>query len=547
MQISDRCFHWCFIGDRTLDMRPVSHLLRSAFAIGGFPLLVNLVSAAELISGYAREIPPELAAARETRHAKVDQRRAGTIVIAHRGACTLATENTLEAYAAAMDYGADGCEVDIRRTADGVLVMFHDDMLDHLADGFGKAEDLTYAELLALRPQIVIGTATPKTRPPTFAALLTLARQRAMLLHLDVKEMGVDEQVAQMLDAADVWDHVIAVNTQTTPHLLANPKLKLLRYKGGIYEDRADFDPQAVKAALAKPGQCLILEDPRLAARELGRPPYQPVALPKEVYSNWTTTAGLTLTFGGTNLVAPTYLRQLQSRIRPNSIPDLLNLLEPDSQNNQAASLKGPLAERLAAERILERAWAAERLGQLGTKSRRVVNLLEFQVAHAGLHPDWLFNALDAHTAARALGRLHAIESVPLLLEVFQNVNRALSQVRNPQYTNMPLSWVDWRKGYIISTLGQLRCEASKEFLFHYISLDERVAREISIPQFAEATRALLLQNLNLSELRTLLRSPHSAVRGTAVLECIDHPSRTRTQALRELAPWALDLPTLKP
>ena len=117
-------------------------------------LLTLLPAHAATGFGYIHDIPPETPTARQLRHAKVAERRTGTMLIAHRGACTLAPENTLEACAAAMDYGADGCEIDIRRTTDGVLVLFHDDMLDRLTDGFGKVEDLSYAELLMLRPQL---------------------------------------------------------------------------------------------------------------------------------------------------------------------------------------------------------------------------------------------------------------------------------------------------------------------------------------------------------------------------------------------------------
>jgi hypothetical protein len=523
------------------------HLRNATLGVALWLLASQFRLCAAILPGYIRDLPPESAAARQARHAKVAERRAGTILIAHRGACTLATENTLEAYAAAMDYGADGCEVDIRRAADGVLVMFHDDMLDHLTDGFGKAEDLTCAELLALHPQIVLGTATARTRPPTFAALLTLARQRAMLLHLDVKEPGVDEQVAQMLDAADAWDHVVAINTATTPNLQANPKLKLLRYKMGLYEDRADFDPEKVKAALAKPGQCLILEDPRLAARQLNRIPYQPVPLSSDLFAKWKNSESQFPLPNETNLVASHYLRRLQSRIAPDSVDELLKLLAPDDRTQQSVAWKNPAFERREAERILERAWAAQCLGQIGTKSKRVVAALEFQVQHSGLHPDWMYNGLDAHIAARALARLHAPDCVPVLLGVFQRVNPQLAEVRNPAYTNTPLAWVDWRKGYMISALGQLQCEASKKFLLEYISLTEAAAREISMPQFAEAAKALLQYKLTRSELLMLLRSPHPAVRGTAIMECLDHPSRDRTAALREVAPWALELPRLKP
>ena len=119
------------------------------------------------VSGYVRDLPVEAAAARAARHRRVAERRAGTVVIVHRGASAFAPENTLEAYAAALDYGADGCEMDLRGTADGVLVLFHDDMLDRLTDGFGTVNQLTYYELLSLRPQLRYRRATPATRPPT--------------------------------------------------------------------------------------------------------------------------------------------------------------------------------------------------------------------------------------------------------------------------------------------------------------------------------------------------------------------------------------------
>ncbi len=234
------------------------------------------------VPGHIGTLPPESASAREQRHQRVAARRSGTIVTVHRGATAFAPENTLEAYAAAMDYGADGCEIDVRRTKDGVLVLFHDDMLDRLTNGFGPPSALTYPELLALRPRSVYGTATSRTRPPTFAAVLALARQRAMLLHLDMKEPGLEDDVAKMLDEADMWDHVVSVNPYNSEKLRANPKLKQLAYKApGLFEQRTDWDPAEVRAALAKPGQMIIVDDPRVAARELKRAAYAPVALPR--------------------------------------------------------------------------------------------------------------------------------------------------------------------------------------------------------------------------------------------------------------------------
>ena len=53
-------------------------------------------------------------------------------VIGHRGASATHPENTIEAFRAAADAGAQGIELDVRRTADDVLVVFHD---AHLASG----------------------------------------------------------------------------------------------------------------------------------------------------------------------------------------------------------------------------------------------------------------------------------------------------------------------------------------------------------------------------------------------------------------------------
>src|SRR5829696_1798694 len=55
-----------------------------------------------------------------------------TDVIAHRGASRLAPENMIEAFEVAVGVGADGVELDVRRTSDGVLVVNHD---AHVNDG----------------------------------------------------------------------------------------------------------------------------------------------------------------------------------------------------------------------------------------------------------------------------------------------------------------------------------------------------------------------------------------------------------------------------
>ncbi len=52
-----------------------------------------------------------------------------TLVIAHRGASRAERENTITAFERAVEFGADGIELDVRRTADDVLVVHHDAVL----------------------------------------------------------------------------------------------------------------------------------------------------------------------------------------------------------------------------------------------------------------------------------------------------------------------------------------------------------------------------------------------------------------------------------
>src|SRR6266540_4545802 len=97
------------------------------------------------------EIPNETPADAKRRHERVSERRKSADIICHRGASEHAHENTLEALRATFELGGDGNEFDIRMTKDGVLVVFHDDMLDRLLDGYGDVSEYTWADLQRFR------------------------------------------------------------------------------------------------------------------------------------------------------------------------------------------------------------------------------------------------------------------------------------------------------------------------------------------------------------------------------------------------------------
>jgi glycerophosphoryl diester phosphodiesterase len=70
--------------------------------------------------------------------------------LGHRGARGLAPENTLAGMAAGMAAGADGVEFDVQRTADGHLVVFHDDDLKRICGVGGRVVTSTLAQLREL-------------------------------------------------------------------------------------------------------------------------------------------------------------------------------------------------------------------------------------------------------------------------------------------------------------------------------------------------------------------------------------------------------------
>lgn len=75
-------------------------------------------------------------------------------VVAHRGASAHHPENTLAAFDAAVDAGADIVELDVRRTVDGGLVIIHEPTIASASGGSVPVSDLTVAQIRRRRPEI---------------------------------------------------------------------------------------------------------------------------------------------------------------------------------------------------------------------------------------------------------------------------------------------------------------------------------------------------------------------------------------------------------
>jgi phosphoglycerol transferase MdoB-like AlkP superfamily enzyme/glycerophosphoryl diester phosphodiesterase len=118
------------------------------------------------------------------------------LVIAHRGDSLRLPENTSAAILSAFDAGADLVEIDIRRTRDGEVVVFHDDDLSRIAGRPGRVEDLRLADFLALDVGRWFAPAYADTRPLTLERALELARPRGGVL-LDLKNERLGPAVAE--------------------------------------------------------------------------------------------------------------------------------------------------------------------------------------------------------------------------------------------------------------------------------------------------------------------------------------------------------------
>ena len=95
---------------------------------------------------------------------------------AHRGLSRLYPENTLTAFRAACEYDIAGIELDIQMSADGALVVIHDETVDRTTDGTGEVRAMTFDELRAMKIPAGFGTenAGRSERIPLFSEVLEL-------------------------------------------------------------------------------------------------------------------------------------------------------------------------------------------------------------------------------------------------------------------------------------------------------------------------------------------------------------------------------------
>ena len=133
-------------------------------------------------------------------------------IIAHRGASRDCLENTLAAFDRALQQGADGIELDVHATNDGVVVVHHDFFVRDNRGGGRRPKifiaDVSYSELSELR--------LLNFEPiPTLDTVLARVGQQAVV-YVEVKGLGIEQHVVDCLNrhtetrtAVHAFDHRI--------------------------------------------------------------------------------------------------------------------------------------------------------------------------------------------------------------------------------------------------------------------------------------------------------------------------------------------------
>lgn len=171
------------------------------------------------------------------------------LIIAHRGASAFAPENTLAAFKRAIADGAEGVEFDVRLSADGAAVVFHDADLRRTAGRAEKVSDLTLDELRAIDAGSWFNRAFPDRADKSFAGEKIPSLREALDLLNDFRglvyiELKCREREVETLAAA------VCREIKQSP-LLPNIIVKSFRL-GAIPEIRR-LCPGAKTAALFAP------------------------------------------------------------------------------------------------------------------------------------------------------------------------------------------------------------------------------------------------------------------------------------------------------
>ena len=144
-----------------------------------------------------------------TQHPTLSLRR--PILVGHRGAAGLAPENTLASFSRALELGVDAVELDVRRTADGHLVVIHDATVDRTTEGVGVVADMSLEDIRRLDAGSWYGIEYAGQRVPVPREALDLICPSALCC-VELKEPGLAARVTAEIREAGAAERVLLLS-----------------------------------------------------------------------------------------------------------------------------------------------------------------------------------------------------------------------------------------------------------------------------------------------------------------------------------------------
>lgn len=130
------------------------------------------------------------------------------IIVAHRGASSLAPENTLAAVRKGIEVGAQWIEIDVHQTSDHHLVVLHDEKLDRTTNGSGAVNQYTLAEVRQLDAGSWFSAEFSGERIPTLQEVLDATKDKAILL-IELKGSNIEGPTIELVREMNMENQVV--------------------------------------------------------------------------------------------------------------------------------------------------------------------------------------------------------------------------------------------------------------------------------------------------------------------------------------------------
>ena len=127
---------------------------------------------------------------------------------AHRGASAYAPENTMISFRKALQLGANGIELDLQRTKDGKIVIFHDKNIDKKSNGKGKISDYTYKELLDFDFGSWFDIKYKDERIVLFENFAKEFLSKNLTFAIELKQEGIEKDVLDIIKKYATYDDI---------------------------------------------------------------------------------------------------------------------------------------------------------------------------------------------------------------------------------------------------------------------------------------------------------------------------------------------------